>query len=110
MNLRNQITQISTAVFFLLAILWQPAHQLEHLSHSPENSFAEQTGISFQNQYETHCNLCDFMFFPVVESSAGQIEFPPEFVFIPPKQESVCSNHYNSKLQSHKQLRAPPYA
>src|SRR5690606_12215106 len=109
MNLRNQITKLSAAAFFLLAILWQPLHQFEHLAHSAENP-NPHSDFTFQNQHETHCNLCDFIFFPTVKSSPQKIETPLEFVSIHSKQEGGYSNHYDSKPQSNKQLRAPPTA
>lgn len=107
MNLRNQITQSCAVIFFLFAILWQPIHQLEHLSDSHEEFVGEKTSFS---ENLSHCSLCDYVFYPTLEIISQKLETPLEFNFSFPKQESRYFNHYNSKPQSHKQLRAPPFA
>lgn len=94
-------------MFFLLAILLQPIHQLDHLTHNHAHS--EKAEISFINYHETHCNLCDFNFTPTLELKIETIEIPLTFNCIELKQEISISNFYNSELNLHKKLRAPPY-
>ncbi len=106
-NLREKITKFCTAMFFLLAILLQPIHQLEHIAH--EHTETQQVDISFRNQHATHCNLCDFIFSPTIELTLQTLEIPYEFDLIELKQENKLSGFYNSASKSHKQLRAPPY-
>lgn len=108
MSLQEQITKFSAAILFLLAILMQPVHQLEHIAHG--HSYAEdiQTGTSFHNSHETHCNLCDFNFTPTLVLTINSIEIPVEFISIELKKESKISGFFTNEFQSNKQLRAPP--
>ena|SRR5690606_27070780 len=107
MNPGKQITKFSAAILFLLAILLQPVHQLEHLTHN--HPHVEEGKTAFINFHETHCNLCDFNFTPTLELEITNLEIPVKFDFIELKQEFSRSNYYHSELNSHKQLRAPPF-
>lgn len=107
MNLKKQITKLSVAILFLLVILLQPVHQLEHLTHN--HAHAHEAELSFINYHEAHCNLCDFNFTPTLELKISNVEIPAEFNSIELKQEFTSINFYKSRLNLHKQLRAPPY-
>lgn len=109
MTLREQITKFSTAILFLLAILLQPVHQLEHIGHHHTDPDTTETGISFHSQHESHCNLCDFIFTPTLELKIVTVDIPLEFNSSELKQEFTDANFYKSELNFHKQLRAPPY-
>lgn len=107
MNFKEQIIKFSAAILFLLAILMQPVHQLEHLTHN--HTHAHEAELSFINYHEAHCNLCDFNFTPTLELKIETIEIPSEFASIELKKESKISGFHTSEFKSHKQLRAPPY-
>lgn len=107
MNFKEQIIKFSTAILFLLAILMQPVHQLEHLTHN--HAHTDKAETSFINYHEAHCNLCDFNFTPTLELKISNVEIPAEFDSIELKQEFTTSSFYKSELNFHKQLRAPPY-
>lgn len=107
MNLKEQIIKFSTAILFLLAILMQPVHQLEHLTHN--HAHTDKAEVSFINYHETHCNLCDFNFTPTLELKISNVEIPAEFNSLELTQEFTSINFYKSELNFHKQLRAPPY-
>lgn len=107
MNFKEQIIKFSAAILFLLAILMQPVHQLEHLTHN--HAHAHEAELSFINYHETHCNLCDFNFTPTLELKISNFEIPAEFNSIELTQELTSINFYKSELNLHKQLRAPPY-
>lgn len=108
MNFKEQITKFSTAILFLLAILLQPVHQLEHISHGHSHLDSHPSEVSFINYHETHCNLCDFNFTPTLELKIESVEIPLTFNFSELNQEISISNFYKSELNFHKQLRAPP--
>lgn len=107
MNLKEQIIKLCTATLFLLAILLQPVHQLEHISH--EHSHSHEKGISFENQHEPHCNLCDFIFSPTVEINIQELEIPSSFELIKSLDENNTFSICIGGIKSFKQLRAPPY-
>ncbi|SMC41851.1 hypothetical protein [Moheibacter sediminis] len=107
MSLREQITNSCSAILFLLAILLQPIHQLEHLTHN--HAHTDKAEISFINYHEAHCNLCDFNFTPTLELKIETIEIPLVFSSSELKPEFTISSFYKSELNFHKQLRAPPY-
>ncbi len=109
MGFGKQFTKFCTAIVFLLAILVQPIHQLEHLSHLSENQHLPHADLSFQNHHETHCNLCDFTFFPQTEWAVNLFEIPFDVDFVEKKNEAVHSGLNVFKFNSHKQLRAPPF-
>lgn len=95
-------------MFFLLAILLQPIHQLEHLTHN--HGHAHEAELSFINYHEAHCNLCDFNFTPTLELKIESVEIPLTFNFSELKQDISVTDFYNSEVNSYKQLRAPPYS
>lgn len=110
MNVRVQIMKFGTAVLFLLAILLQPIHQLEHINHNESHIFEHESKVTtVQNHHEIHCNLCDFIFSPTIELTIHHLEIPFEFNFSEFKIESRIFSFYFSNYQFNKQLRAPPY-
>lgn len=110
MNFKEQVTKSTAAIIFLLAILLQPVHQLEHISHDKEHSHFMENGLSYESQHHPHCNLCDFIFSPTVQLSVHTIEIPLSFEWIESLNENNQFNSYKIGIQSQKQLRAPPYS
>src|SRR5690606_11294464 len=107
------ILRILSANLFLLAMLAQPAHQLQHLAQQIEHQHefhhekdCKHAGHVTEND---HCKFCDFTFSPTDGFAVQQVEIPLEFDCIELKQEFSRSNYYHSELNSHKQLRAPPF-
>ncbi|HLV24091.1 MAG TPA: hypothetical protein VKY36_04865 [Moheibacter sp.] len=107
------ILRIISANLFLLAILAQPAHQLQHLAQQIEHQHefhheknCKHAGHITEND---HCKFCNFTFFPSDGFVVQHIEIPLEFEFPKSKQEFSASNFYHSELNSHKRLRAPPF-
>lgn len=106
------ILRFITAGVFLLSVIAQPVHQLEHLAgqvnHKHEFHHYENCRHAGHITENGHCKFCDFTFSQSLEYSVQNIETPllfnVDFDFL----NTWLPQHFISQYVVHKQLRAPP--
>jgi len=112
MGKRLSILRILSANIFLLALLVQPVHQLQHLTqqieHKHEFHHYENCKHAGHVTENDHCKFCDFTFSPSDGFVVQHIEIPLSFTEIFKPQNVEVLQHFVSQYVVHKQLRAPP--
>lgn len=93
---------------FLLTLLLQSIHQIEHVcesSHSSQN----QEDYHFEPVKKNHCEICDFIFSPAPELAITNFEFIQIQSEIISTYATFVQLFHSNKPLTHKQLRAPPF-
>jgi len=112
MNKTLSILRFFTASIFLLSLLVQPVHQLEHLvqqiDHKHEFHHYESCRHAGHITDDNHCKFCDFTFSPSVEYTVQLLDVPLLFNGNFDSLNVEAPQHFISQYVVHKQLRAPP--
>ncbi|GEM_PF-1678895 len=112
MNNSKSILRILTANLFLLALLTQSIHQVEHFTHRhiEEQQFHEHENCHHAGHITTtnHCEFCDYTHSPTVELTIEFLDVPVLLSKINDTINVELHQHFVSQYIIHKKLRGPP--